>query len=64
MEWMWVAVAALVVFGGSKLPDIARNLGRAQGELKKGMLEGSALSDGAEPSKTSTPSNDSEGPAS
>jgi sec-independent protein translocase protein TatA len=40
MEWIWVAAAALVVFGGAKLPSIARNLGRAQGELKKGLVEG------------------------
>jgi Sec-independent protein translocase protein TatA len=31
-----------VLFGGSRLPKIARNLGRAQGELKKGLSEGNA----------------------
>jgi sec-independent protein translocase protein TatA len=39
-EWIWVAIAALVIFGGSQLPKIARNFGRAQGELKKGLAEG------------------------
>jgi len=29
-----------VVFGASKLPDIARNLGRSSGEFKKGLKEG------------------------
>jgi sec-independent protein translocase protein TatA len=32
----------VVLFGGSRLPKIARNLGRAQGELKKGLSEGNA----------------------
>jgi sec-independent protein translocase protein TatA len=41
MEWPIVAVVALIVLiGGSKLPSLARNLGRAQGELKKGLAEG------------------------
>lgn len=40
---MWIIVALVVVlFGGSRLPKIARNLGRAQGELKKGLAEGNA----------------------
>ncbi len=39
-EWFYVAIVALVVVGGSQLPKIARNLGRAQGELKKGLAEG------------------------
>ena len=29
-----------VVFGASKLPEIARNLGRSSGEFKKGLKEG------------------------
>ncbi|NDG76677.1 MAG: twin-arginine translocase TatA/TatE family subunit, partial [Acidimicrobiia bacterium] len=38
---LWIIVALVVVlFGGSRLPKIARNLGRAQGELKKGLAEG------------------------
>jgi sec-independent protein translocase protein TatA len=41
MEWPIVALIALIVIvGGSKLPSIARNVGRAQGELKKGLTEG------------------------
>ncbi|PIE34423.1 MAG: twin-arginine translocase TatA/TatE family subunit [Ilumatobacter coccineus] len=39
-EWIWVVIVLLVVFGGSQLPKIARNLGKAQRELKDAMAEG------------------------
>ena len=43
---LWVVlIIALVVFGGSQLPKLARNLGRAQRELQKGMSEGADGSD-------------------
>jgi sec-independent protein translocase protein TatA len=45
-EWIIVGVIAVaVLFGAKKIPDIARNVGRAQGEFKKGMREGT-VSDG------------------
>ena len=47
-ELIWVIVLALVVFGGSQIPKLARNLGRAQKELQKGMAEGAADADRAE----------------
>jgi sec-independent protein translocase protein TatA len=48
-EWVIVAVVAVVVlFGAKKLPEMARSLGRAQGEFKKG------LKDGAEPEVAGT----------
>ena len=34
-----VAVIALL-FGGSKIPELARSLGKAKGEFKKGLAEG------------------------
>jgi sec-independent protein translocase protein TatA len=34
-----VLVVVLVVFGGSQLPKLARSLGEAQRELRKGMNE-------------------------
>ena len=34
-----IAVVALL-FGVSKIPEIARSLGRARGEFKKGLVEG------------------------
>jgi len=33
-------IGAVVFFGATKLPEIARNVGRAQGEFKKGLREG------------------------
>jgi sec-independent protein translocase protein TatA len=41
-EWLIVAVAALVLFGGSQIPKLARNLGQAQKEFKKGLANGNA----------------------
>jgi sec-independent protein translocase protein TatA len=50
MEWGVVAVVAVaVIFGATKLPELARNLGRAQGEFKKGLKEG--VVDDAPPEK-------------
>jgi sec-independent protein translocase protein TatA len=40
-DWMIVLIiGAVVFFGAAKLPQIARNVGRAQGEFKKGLREG------------------------
>ena len=44
-EWIIVLVIVLVVFGGSQLPKVARNLGKAQNELKKGLAEAEASDD-------------------
>ena len=59
-DWGWIIVAAVVVFGASKLPDIARNLGRSSGEFKKGLKEGDEVkpvtsADATPPSPTPTP---------
>jgi sec-independent protein translocase protein TatA len=49
---IWIIVVVLLVlFGGSQLPKLARSLGEAQKELKKGMkAEGGSDSTPAEPS--------------
>jgi sec-independent protein translocase protein TatA len=39
-EWIIVLVVILVLFGGSQLPKLARGLGSAQREFKKGLEEG------------------------
>jgi sec-independent protein translocase protein TatA len=42
-ELMIVLVIVLILFGGKKLPDLARSLGRSLGEFKKGKEEGERL---------------------
>lgn len=37
-----VALIVLVLFGGSQLPKLARSVGQAQKEFKKGLDEGAA----------------------
>ncbi len=39
-EWIIIAVIALLLFGGSQLPKLARSIGQAQKEFKKGLDEG------------------------
>jgi len=40
-EWIWLAViAGIVIFGAKKIPEIAKSLGKAQGEFEKGKIEG------------------------
>ena len=39
-ELLIILVIILVLFGGSKLPALAKNLGRAQKEFKDGIEEG------------------------
>jgi sec-independent protein translocase protein TatA len=46
-EWIIVVIVALVLFGGSQIPKLARSLGTAQKEFKAGIAEGSS-EDGAE----------------
>jgi len=40
-ELLIILAIVLVVFGGAKIPQLARNLGQAQKEFKKGIEEGS-----------------------
>ena len=39
-EMIIVLVIILVLFGGSQLPKLAKNLGKAQQEFKSGLAEG------------------------
>lgn len=40
LEWLIVIVAVLVLFGSAKkVPELAKNIGRATGEFKRGQME-------------------------
>ncbi len=39
-EWIVVLLIVLVIFGGSQVPKLARNLGKAQRDFKEGLAEG------------------------
>jgi sec-independent protein translocase protein TatA len=49
-----ILVVVLVLFGGSQLPKLARNLGKAQKEFKDGLGEGANSTNGASPASPST----------
>ena len=57
-EWIIVGLIAVVVlFGAKKLPEMARSVGRAQGEFKKGIKEGNVdeSTESTEPKPESQP---------
>ena len=58
MEWGVIAVIAVaVIFLGARLPQIARNVGKAQTEFKRGLKEGAEAEDaGPPPAETPPPS--------
>lgn len=39
-EWIIILVAVLVLFGGAKIPELMRGIGKGMGELQKGLEEG------------------------
>lgn len=41
-EWIIVVIVAVVLFGGSQIPKLARSLGEAQKEFKSGMADGAS----------------------
>ena len=41
-SWIWVAMIGAVLFGSSKLPELARSLGRSKNEFQKGLREGAS----------------------
>ena len=50
-ELLVVLLIALLVFGASRLPGIARSLGKSVNELKKGLKEGAEDDSGEEKEK-------------
>lgn len=64
-EWgiIVILVVVVLVFGGSQLPKLARSLGSAQAEFKKGVAEGKKTDspDDAEGAPDSPAAKDSNG---
>ena len=61
-EWIIVGLIAVVVlFGAKKLPEMARSVGRAQGEFKKGLKEGNVgeSTESTESTETTEPKSES-----
>ena len=56
-EWFIVLAVVLVIFGGSQLPKLAKNLGKAQKEFKDGLAEGQGdeRANGATNARTDAP---------
>jgi sec-independent protein translocase protein TatA len=44
-ELLIILLVVLLLFGGAKLPKLARSLGQAQKEFKEGIAEGSKPAD-------------------
>jgi len=56
-ELIIILLVVLVLFGGTKLPALARSLGRAQNEFKAGLAE-SDKDKAASPDATEKPSSE------
>jgi sec-independent protein translocase protein TatA len=44
-ELLILLIVVLLIFGGAKLPKLARSMGQAQTEFKRGIKEGHSSSD-------------------
>jgi sec-independent protein translocase protein TatA len=53
-EWFIVLAVVLVIFGGSQLPKLARNLGKAQKEFKDGLSEAQQEDEATKPNAAET----------
>jgi sec-independent protein translocase protein TatA len=40
LEWLLILLAVLLLFGASRIPQLARSLGKSASEFKKGLKEG------------------------
>lgn len=53
-SWLFVAVIGIFLFGASKLPELARSLGRSRAEFQKGLREGAKEEPGQKPAGEET----------
>ncbi|MGB0115035.1 MAG: twin-arginine translocase TatA/TatE family subunit [Ilumatobacteraceae bacterium] len=53
-EMIIVLILVLVLFGGSQLPKLAKNLGKAQKEFKDGMADANKPDESTDASTTSS----------
>ena len=61
-EWLIVLAVIALLFGGAKLPKLARSLGSAKGEFEKGLKEGAKASEEADkPAQTKAVESPAEG---
>ncbi len=52
-EWIIVLLVVILVFGASQVPKLAKSLGQAQHEFKKGLSEGNKADEADEDTPTS-----------
>jgi sec-independent protein translocase protein TatA len=57
-EWLIVVGVIALLFGGAKLPKLARSLGSAKGEFEKGLKEGEKASKSVSAPVVDTPSSE------
>lgn len=55
-QWIIVLLVVLLLFGGKKIPELMRGVGKGVGELHKGIEEGKRhFEDAARPDPTPSP---------
>jgi sec-independent protein translocase protein TatA len=60
-EWIVVLLIVALLFGAKKIPELARSMGKASSEFKKGIKEGSAQAED-EPDQSAEPAKPAETP--
>jgi sec-independent protein translocase protein TatA len=48
LDWLWIFLIVLLIFGGARLPSIARSIGKSFSEFKKGIREAEETKDQVE----------------